>query len=496
LGFIRVSPFRSPSSIREVAVSEITLTTLDGSRKKLPAPSLAAFAGSLRGQLLTADSPDFDSARSVWNAMIDRKPALIARCLGAADVIRAVQFAGEHGALLAVRGGGHNIAGSGLCDGGLVIDLSQMRGVRIDPRRRVATVDPGATLGDFDREAQAFGLATPLGINSTTGVAGLTLGGGFGWLSRKLGLTIDNLRSADVVTADGQLRRASAEENGDLFWGLRGGGGNLGVVTSFAFDLHDVGPQVLSGLIVHPFAEAGRVLRRYRDFVAEIPDELNVWCVMRKAPPLPFLPPAVHGTEVVILAAFYAGDAAQGEKALASLRSFGKPIADVIAPHPYAGWQTAFDPLLTPGARNYWKSHNFKTLSDEALETLIRYAGNLPTPHSEIFVARVGGAINRVPADATAYPHRDAEFILNVHTRWESASDDERCRGWARKFFAETAPYATGGVYVNFIPEDEDRVGAAYGPNFDRLSRLKAEFDPNNLFRTNQNVSPHKAGRA
>ncbi|HEY7461499.1 MAG TPA: FAD-binding oxidoreductase [Gemmatimonadota bacterium] len=476
-------------------MSTISLITLNGNRTQLPETSLARLTGSLHGQLLTADSPDFDQARSVWNAMIDRKPALIARCADSDDVIRAVQFAGEHRALVAVRGGGHNIAGSAACDGGLVIDLSQMRGVRIDPRARTAAVEAGATLADFDREAQAFGLATPLGINSTTGVAGLTLGGGFGWISRKHGLTIDNLRGADVVTADGRLRRASADENQDLFWGLRGGGGNLGVVTSFAFDLHEVGPQVLSGLIVHPFEAAASVLRRYRDFATGMPEELNVWFVMRHAPPLPFLPPEVHGKLIVLLAACHVGDVASGEKLLAPLRSFGKPIADVIQPHPYAGWQQAFDPLLTPGARNYWKSHNFKSLSDEALDALIRCTGKLPTPQSEIFVARVGGAINRVPADATAYPHRDTEFIMNVHTRWERAVDDERCTAWARACFGEMAPYATGGVYVNFIPEDEDRVRAAYGGNFERLTRLKAELDPGNLFRQNQNVRPRPGGR-
>jgi FAD/FMN-containing dehydrogenase len=477
-------------------MSTISLTTLNGNRTQLPEASLKGLAESLRGQLLTRVSPDFDRARRVWNAMIDRKPALIARCLSATDVVRAVEFAREHRVLVAVRGGGHNIAGSAICEGGLVIDLSQMREVRVDPRERVAVVGPGATLGDFDREAQAFGLATPLGINSTTGVAGLTLGGGFGWLSRKHGLTIDNLRSADVVTADGRLVKAGAEENEDLFWGLRGGGGNLGVVTSFTFDLHEVGPQLLSGLVVHPFEAAASVLRRYRDFVAEMPDELNVWLVLRKAPPLPFLPQDVHGKEIVILAACYAGDLAPGEKHLAPLRAFGKPIADVVQPHPYAGWQTAFDPLLEPGARNYWKSHNFKILPDDALDTLIDYAGKLPTPYSEIFIARLGGAVNRVAPDATAYPHRDAEFVMNVHTRWEDASDDARCIGWARTFFSDTAPYATGGVYVNFIPEDEERVPAAYGRNFDRLSRLKAKFDPDNLFRVNQNVRPREAGLA
>jgi FAD/FMN-containing dehydrogenase len=425
--------------------------------------------------------------------MIDRHPALIVRCSGVADVMQAVRFCREHGVLLSIKGAGHNIAGSAVCEGGVMIDLSGMRSVRVDPDRRTVRVGPGATLGDLDHETQAFGLATPTGINSTTGVAGLTLGGGFGWFSRKHGLTADNLRSADMVNAEGALVTATEEDNADLLWAIRGGGGNLGVVTSFEFDLHPLGPEILSGLIVHPLSAGSEVLRRYRSFTADMPDDLNVWLVMRKAPPLPFLPEEVHGTEILILACFYAGEMSEGERLLAPLRAFGEPIADVIGPHPFTGWQAAFDPLLAPGSRNYWKSHNFKTLPDELLDTQLEYAGKLPTPASEIFVARLGGAINRVSPEATAYPHRDAEFVMNVHTRWDDPSDDERCIAWAREFFEATEPHATGGVYVNFIPEDEDRVGAAYGVNYDRLARLKARHDPDNLFRVNQNVTPAKS---
>jgi FAD/FMN-containing dehydrogenase len=443
----------------------------------------------LRGDLLTRESPGYDEARSLWNAMIDRKPALIARCAGVADVVRAVSFADLHQLRLAVRGAGHNIAGSGVCEDGLLIDLSGLRSVHVDPKARVARVEPGATLGDLDHETQAFGLAVPVGINSTTGIAGLTLGGGFGWLSRKHGLTVDALRSADVVTADGVLRRASENENPDLFWAIRGGGGNFGVVTSFEFDLYPVGPEVLSGLIVHPFSAGREVLRHYREFVRDMSDDLNVWTVLRKAPPLPFLPEEVHGTEVVILAACYAGDMAKGEKELEKLRSFGQPIADVMGPHPFTGWQAAFDPLLTPGARNYWKSHNFVELSDGLLEEVLDYAGRLPSGQSEIFFARLGGAVNRLASDATAYPHRDAEFVMNVHTRWDEPGDDERCVAWAREFFKATEPHATGGVYVNFIPEDEERVSNAYGSNMARLQGLKRKYDPANLFRVNQNIS-------
>jgi FAD/FMN-containing dehydrogenase len=453
--------------------------------------AIDALAAGLRGDLLEPDSAGYDECRSIWNAMIDRRPGLIVRCAGAEDVVRAVSFARDHDLLVAVRGAGHNIAGSAVCDDGIMIDLSGMKSVQVDPESKTARVEPGVTLGELDQATQAHALALPVGINSTTGVAGLTLGGGFGWLSRKHGLTADNLISADVVTAAGELVTASETQNADLFWGLRGGGGNFGVVTSFEFKLHPVGPEVLSGLIVHPFAEAGNVLRHYREFCAQAPEELTVWAVMRKAPPLPFLPEDVHGTDVVILAALYAGDMASGETALQPLRSFGNPIADVISPHEFTGFQAAFDPLLTPGFRNYWKSHDFHELSDDALDTLIRYVGTLPSPHSEIFIAQMGGATNRVAADATAYRHRDVEFIMNVHGRWETAAEDESSISWCRELFDAMTPFSTGGVYVNFMTEEEEqRVQAAYGDSYDRLVQLKNKYDPTNLFRLNQNIQP------
>ena len=472
-------------------MSDLTLRKAAGRTIAIPADMLDRMKGTLRGAVLLPAEDGYDTARAIWNAMIDRRPGLIVRCAGAADVMEAVRFAHRHNILLAVRAGGHNIAGNAVCDGGMMIDLSPMTSVRIDPENRTARVEPGVTLGAFDREAQAFGLATPVGINSTTGIAGLTLGGGFGWLSRKHGLTVDNLLAADVVTADGALVHASERENPELFWAIRGGGGNFGVVTSFEFRLHPVGPEVLSGLIVHPFAEAGSLLRRYRDFVAQAPDALSVWAVLRKAPPLPFLPPAVHGSEVLVFAACYAGPMHEGEKALAPLRGLGKPIADVISPHPYIAWQAAFDPLLEPGARNYWKSHDFAALGDEAIDRVVDFAGRLPTAECEIFLAHLGGAVNRVPVDATAYPHRDAQFVMNVHTRWRAPAEDATCIDWARAFFDATAPHATGGVYVNFMPEDEaGQVERAYGPNRKRLAALKAKYDPDNLFRMNQNIAP------
>jgi FAD/FMN-containing dehydrogenase len=423
--------------------------------------------------------------------MVDRRPALIVRCATASDVQACVRFAAQHRVLTTIKGGGHNIAGNAVADQALMIDLSRMKRVEIDVEARRARVQPGATLGEFDAEAQRFGLATPLGINSTTGVAGLTLGGGFGWLTRKHGLTVDNLLGAEVVTADGALRTANDRENPDLFWALRGGGGNFGVVTSFEFQLHEVGPEVLAGLIVHPFDQARGLLDAYRSFVAGTPDELSCWLVFRKAPPLPFLPPQWHGQEIAVVAAVYAGEIGDGERALAPLRAFGSPIADVVGPSMYSSFQQAFDPLLTPGARNYWKSHDLRAVTDGAADTLLDYVSRLPTPECEIFLGQLGGAAARVAPDAMAFSRRDAEFVLNVHTRWRDRADDERCIAWARSFFQEMTPHALGSVYVNFMPADEtDRIAAAYGANFPRLAALKQRWDPRNLFRMNQNIEP------
>jgi FAD/FMN-containing dehydrogenase len=467
----------------------------NGNGIALDGATVEALAAQLRGALVKPGDAGYDDARRIWNAMIDRRPALIARCTGTADVMAAVSFARTHNVRLAVRGGGHNIAGNAICDGGLVADLSGMRSVRVDPRAKRAVVGGGATLGDVDHETQAFGLATPLGINSTTGIAGFTLGGGFGWLSRLYGLTADNLLSADVVTADGKLVKASPKENADLFWGIRGGGGNFGVVTSFEFKLYPVGPEVLAGLIVFPLSQARAVLQKYRTWIPKMPKEMNVFALARKAPPLPFLPPDVHGKEVIVLALVHAGKPERGERAVRTLRRFGKPVGEHVGRMPYAGWQQAFDPLLAPGARNYWKSHNLAEVSDGAIDAFVASAGKLPSPHCEVLIAALGGKINRVPTDATAYAHRNVEFIMNVHGRWETAAEDEAGVAWSRDVFRAFAPFSTGGVYVNFMTQEEtDRVRAAYGPNYDRLATLKSKYDPTNLFRLNHNIAP--AGRS
>jgi FAD/FMN-containing dehydrogenase len=401
----------------------------------------------------------------------------------------ALTYARENGLEISIRGGGHNIAGSALCDNGVLIDFSNMTNVSVDAQKRRAYVEPGATLGDFDKTVQAHGLATSVGINSTTGIAGLTLGGGFGWLTPKYGMTIDNLVSAEMVTADGRKIQVSEDENTDLFWAIRGGGGNFGVVTRFEFALHPVGPEILAGLLVFPIDQAKQVLEKYREFIKSAPEELNIWVVLRKAPPLPFLPENVHGKEVVVLAIFYAGDIAEGEKLINPLRGFGDAYGEHIGAQPYVQWQQAFDPLLTPGARNYWKSHNFTELSDGALDSIIEFAGKLPSPQCEIFVGLIEGAANRVSSDAMAYGHRDAKFVLNVHGRWDEEAQDETCIAWAREFFEASAPYASTGAYVNFMTEDEgDRVEAAYGVNFARLKQIKKKYDPENIFHNNQNI--------
>ncbi len=453
--------------------------------------AIARIKGTIKGRVLAPDDPNYDQARQIWNAMIDRRPAVIVQPADAADVGPAIQFARANALEISVRGAGHNIAGNAVCNGGMMIDFSNMRNVRVDAGKKRATVGPGATLADLDNATQQHGLATPVGINSTTGIAGLTLGGGFGWLTRKHGMTIDNLISAEVVTAGGKGLRASEKDNAELFWALRGGGGNFGVVTEFEFALHPVGPEILAGLIVFPFAQAKQVLTRYRQFANAAPEDLNVWAVLRQAPPLPFLPENVHGQEVVVLPIFYAGVVAEGQKLVERLRTFGDVLGEHIGAQPYTQWQKAFDPLLAPGARNYWKSHNFTELSDGAFDAIIEYAGKLPSSQCEIFIGHIAGVANRVAPDATAYMHRDAKFVLNVHGRWDSPAQDASGVEWARAFFNASAPYASAGAYVNFMTEEEgNRVAAAYGSNYDRLVQIKRRYDPENVFHLNQNIKP------
>jgi FAD/FMN-containing dehydrogenase len=469
----------------------LSYSTLDREARQLPSSDITAFAAQISGGVLSGTDAGYDETRKIWNATVDRRPALIARCLNDRDVQAAVRFAAEHRMLLSIRGGGHHIAGNAVADRGLMIDLSGMREIVVDAERRTARVAAGALLGDLDRASQAHGLAIPLGINSTTGVAGLTLGGGFGWLTRRLGLTIDNLLGATVVTADGELHKVSAASDPDLFWALRGGGGNFGVVTSFDFKLHPVGPELHAGLVVYPAAQARQVLRAWRDFNAGAPDALSVWTVLRKAPPLPFLPASAHGTDVVVFPLVYSGSVEEGQRVAAPVLEFGTPIGSHVGPTPYAGFQTAFDPLLAPGGRNYWKSNNFSTLSDAAIDVVIESAAAVPGPECEIFLAQLGGAMARVKPADTAFVARDVSYIMNVHGRWSEPRDDDKVRGWARRCFESAASFATGTGYVNFLTEDEgERVAASYGTNYARLQAVKQRYDPGNLFRMNLNIAP------
>jgi FAD/FMN-containing dehydrogenase len=460
--------------------------------------TLESFEANLRGELLRPECDGYEAARGLWNAMIDKKPALIARCADVADVMEAIKLARKNGLAVAVRGGGHNVAGLAGVDDGIVIDLSLMRAVHVDPEARTARVQGGAVWGDVDHETQAFGLATPSGIISTTGVGGLTLGGGFGWLARKYGLAADNLLSADVVTADGELVKASAQENVDLFWAIRGGGGNFGVVTSFEFRLHEVGPEVLFGPTVYRLQDAADVLRHYRAFASAAPEECTVYADFLTAPPLPFLKEEVHGTKVLFLIQLYAGDTEEGERILRPLREFGAPLGDAVAPTSYAEAQSRSDPLYPKGGRYYWKSHNLAALSDGLIETLTGCAATMPTPLCDILIQQLGGCISKGARDETAYPHRDAGFVVTLGGRGEGPAQDDQCIAWARECHVRLDEHAAPGVYVNFLSHDEseDRLRAAFGDNAERLRRIKTRYDPGNFFRRNHNIEPLAASRS
>jgi FAD/FMN-containing dehydrogenase len=438
---------------------------------------------SLRGPLLQPADPGYDTARKIDNAMIDRRPALIARCAGVADVLGAVRFARKHDVLVSVRAGGHNVAGNAVCDGGLVIDVSPMKGIRVDPGGRTAQAQAGVTWGELDAEAQAFGLATTGGVISTTGIAGLTLGGGVGWLNGRFGLACDNLISADVVTADGQFLRASEQENAELFWGLRGGGGNFGIVTSFEFRLHPLGPMVLSGPVFHPAARAREVLRFYREFSAGEPDELTTYAGLLTGP---------DGTPLVGLVPCYAGPPEQGEKLVERLRKFGPPAVDMIGPMPYVAVQRMFNDAFPPGRYSYWKSSLAPEITDQLIDAVAEHMARVPSPHSAVMLEHYHGAYSRPAPSATAYRHRRPTYDVVIIANWTDPADNERNIAWARELFAAVQPHVSPAAYVNFLDQDDgaDRIRAAYGENYDRLVALKRKYDPTNFFRMNQNVRP------
>jgi FAD/FMN-containing dehydrogenase len=457
------------------------------------ATGLERLRDALRGPVIDPDDAGYDEARAIWNGAIDRRPACIARCTGVADVAAAVRFARERDLLVGVRSGGHGVGGHALCDGGLVIDLSPMKGIRVDPAARTARAEAGVLWGELDRETQLFGLATVGGIVTHTGIAGLTLGGGLGWLMRKHGATVDNLLSVDLVTAEGELLTASAEENPDLFWAIRGGGGNFGIVTSFEYRLHPVGPIVLAGPVFHPFEDAPEVLRFHREFIAAAPDELTTIFELSVAPPLPFLPEEVHGKPIVMVGACYAGSPDEGAEVVRPLKQFGRPIADLLEPKPYTALQSMFDPFVPHGWHRYWKSVELPPLTDEAIDTLVEHSSAPTSPKSYTIVFQLGGALGRVGEDATAFSQRDAALNVNINAVWtEEDPGADRHISWARDFFDAMQPHAGGRVYLNFLgDEGGNRVRQAYGArNYERLVELKRAYDPTNFFRLNQNIEP------
>jgi FAD/FMN-containing dehydrogenase len=431
--------------------------------------------------LILPGEPEYEKARRIWNGMIDKHPSAIVRCAGVSDVIDAVNFARREGLRVAVRGGGHNVAGNAVCDDGMVIDLSRMKGIWVDPKARTVRAQAGVTWEELDRETAAFGLATTGGLISTTGIAGLTLGGGLGVLMRKHGLACDNLLSAEVVPAEGRFLRASERENPDLFWGLRGGGGNFGVVTSFEFRLRPC-TQVLAGLVVHPLGQAEDLLKFYRGFTQRAPDELALYVLMGPSP---------DGVRIAAIYACYAGDLKEGERVLRPLREFDTPLADTVGPLPYWEAQRLFDPGFPPGQNNYWKANFLKGLSDEAIETVVNQFKRAPSPLSAVALEHLGGAVRRAGRGATAFAHRDAEYSLLIIGRWVDAMEAEENIAWARGLWSALQPHSLEGVYVNYLGEEgEQRVRAAYGASYERLVALKEKFDPKNFFGLNQNIKP------
>ena len=462
-------------------MTALRVITSEGAPATLEEATVQSFADSLRGRLLQRGDDGYDEARKLFNGMIDRRPALIAHCLGAADIAAAVRFAREHNLIVSIKGGGHSVTGNAVCHGGLMIDPSRMKSIRVDPAQQTVRAEPGVLGGELDRETQAFGLSTPVGSVSSTGISGLTLGGGQSWLASKHGLAIDNLLSVDIVTADGTLRTASATRHEDLFWGVRGAGHNFGVVTSFEYRLRPVGP-VLGGMMILPLSQAVEALRFYRDFTASQPDALQTWAGLLTLP---------DGNQVLAIVPCYVGSLAEGERLLAPLRRFGSPVADTVAPLPYVAMQQIFDPAFPPGRLNYWKSALAGRLTDELIEASVEHARKVPSPHTPILFIEMHGAYRRVGKTDTAYYHRDLQYDLIGLSMWTDPADTQRNIDWTQRLFAAWEPHLARAVYVNDLgDEGEDRARSAYGDNYPRLVVLKNKYDPTNLFRLNQNIKP------
>ena len=449
---------------------------------------------TFRGRLIQPEHPDYDEARKVWNGYIDKHPALIAECTGAADVIDAVNFARNNNIEVSVRGGGHNVSGSALCENGMVVDLSKMRAVHVDVSKKTARVQGGATWGDVDRETQVFGLAVPGGVVSTTGVAGLTLGGGLGWLRKKYGLSCDNLRSVDIVTAEGSLLTASSNENPDLFWALQGGGGNFGVVTSFEFELHEVGPDVMMCAVMYPIEIADKVLSEWKEFITTSSDEISSQLLFWSIPDSDDFPDAARGKPVITISAMYAGDPHEGEKAFQEIRNIGQPLLDLSGTMPYAVVNTMFDPFFPKNERYYYfKSQDLASLDEEVRNFLIETAHDRPVDSILLAIWHYGGEMNRIGSEETAFGSRDTTFLFSVDAIWDDYDRSDEVISWARDTLKKAEQYSGEGMYVNFSgfgEEGEDLVQLAYGDNYDRLSGIKANYDPDNFFHINQNIKP------
>jgi hypothetical protein len=466
--------------------------TVNGREIDLPQHAFDGWKARLRGPVLAPSDVGYEESRTVWNGMIDRRPAMVARCVGIADVIECVRFAREHDLLLCIKGGGHNIAGLAVADGALMLDMSLMRGVWVDANRRVARAQAGCVLGDVDRETQLHGLATVLGFISLTGVAGLTLGGGIGYLTRRWGWTADNVVGMDIVTSDAELVRASGDENADLFWGLRGGGGNFGVVTGIEYVLHRVGPEIVGGAVAWPASEAPAVLDLYATLAEQAPPELTLVALMRPAPPAPWLPKERHGTPIVTLLACHTGNPDEGEKAVAPIKSFGKPIGDVLIRRTYVQMQSLLDATQPKGRRYYWKSEYLPRIEPALSDQVIEHAARIRSPHSAIALFQMGGALNRLGADHSPVGNRDARYLLTITGSWERPDDDHANIDWVRQAWSDMKRFSTGGTYINFLTEDDgaERMEAALGTSLQELSRVKARWDPQNFFRTNRNIQP------
>ncbi len=467
------------------------LRTLDGGTIALDNSAVMELKRGLKGDFLVDGTPDYDAARRIWNAAIDRRPAMIVRCADVADIVQAVHFAKRHNALVSVRAGGHNHVGFAICDGGLTIDLTRLREVRVDPDRKTATAGGGVTFADYDAATHTFGLASTGPIISMVGVGGFTLGGGMGWLHRKLGLGCDNLISAHVVTADGRIVKASKTKHADLFWAIRGGGGNFGIVSNFEFCVAPV-TEVLAGLIFHPLEELPNVAAFIRDFNAHAPDDVCVWLMLRKAPASPLLPNDMHGRPVATIAVCYAGTSQDGDKVIAPLRQFGRPLIDLVKRRAYTDWQKALDPSWGNGFRNQWVGHYLPEFTDGAAQTMLEYVSKVTSPLTDVKLINLGGAVARVDENDTAFGYRNSKYALVIQTRWVNADESAQHLAWTQAFFEAMKVHSTGKVYVNFIADEgEKRVRDAYNPQaFKRLQAIKEKYDPRNQFRMNQNIYP------